>query len=370
MPRRIMPRVFTVAKLRPDILKVKGTIMNLRVGDLVEVRSKEEILATLDMKGRMEGLPFMPQMFQYCGQRFNVYKRAHKTCDFVYTMKSRWLPNGVHLDLRCDGVAYGGCQHACLLYWKEAWLKRVHGDSSVLVHPLTVNKTACTEADVFGGTHTVDEQNEVICTCQGTEIPDFTKPLSWWDIRQYVEDYTSGNAGIGRLFKGFAYGMFSTISNAGIKLGRPLRWFYDAFEVLWGPYPRKTGKIPQGQSTPTCDLNLQPGELVRVKSYNEILATLNKEGKNRGLFFDAELVPYCGKVFRVKTRVTTFIDEKTRKLVTVKNPCIILENVFCQSRYSNCRMMCPRSIYSWWREIWLERVPESAVNTVAETLSS
>ncbi len=25
---------------------------------------------------------------------------------------------------RCDGTAHGGCQTACLLYWKEAWLKR------------------------------------------------------------------------------------------------------------------------------------------------------------------------------------------------------------------------------------------------------
>lgn len=347
--------------------------MKLQVGDWVEVRSKEDILGTLDMKGRMEGLPFMLQMFQYCGQRFKVYKRAHKTCDWVYTTKSRWLPNGVHLDLRCDGVAYGGCQSACLLYWKEAWLKRVDENNSASEQPLLINKTSCTEADVSAGTHTVNAQNEIIYTCQGTELLDFTKPLSWWDISQYAEDYTSGNASISRLVKGFAYGMFSTINNAGIKLGRPLRWFYDAFEVLWGPYPRRPGRIMQGQPTPTCNLNLQPGELVRVKSYNEILATLNKEGKNRGLSFDAEMVPYCGSVRRVRTRLTTFIDEKTRKMVTMKHPCIILEDVICQSRYSECRMMCPRGIYSWWHEIWLERVPEStdsAVNLGVKASSS
>ena len=42
----------------------------LTVGDFVEVRSKEEILATLDSSGRLDGLPFMPQMFKYCGRRF------------------------------------------------------------------------------------------------------------------------------------------------------------------------------------------------------------------------------------------------------------------------------------------------------------
>src|SRR5260221_11959027 len=53
------------------------------VGDLVEIRSKEEILSTLDSRGQLEGLPFMPHMFQYCGQRFMLYKRAHKTFDTI-----------------------------------------------------------------------------------------------------------------------------------------------------------------------------------------------------------------------------------------------------------------------------------------------
>jgi len=101
--------------------------LKLRVGDWVEVRSAEEILCTLDRKGRLEGLPFMPQMFQYCGKRFKVFKRAHKTCDWVYSVKSRQLVNGIHLNLRCDGEAYGGCQSACLIFWKEAWLKPVQG---------------------------------------------------------------------------------------------------------------------------------------------------------------------------------------------------------------------------------------------------
>jgi hypothetical protein len=73
--------------------------------------------------------------------------------------------------------------------------------------------------------------------------------------------------------------------------------------------------------------------------------------------FDSELVPYCGKVFRVRTRVTTYIDERTGKQKVLKTPADILDGVFCQSRYAGIkRIGCPRSIYSWWREIWLERV--------------
>ncbi len=79
----------------------------LSVGDWVQVRSKEEILRTLDAKGRLDGMVFMPEMFQYCGQKFQVYKRAHKTCDYStsYPYRTRQLEDTVHLETRCDGRA-------------------------------------------------------------------------------------------------------------------------------------------------------------------------------------------------------------------------------------------------------------------------
>lgn len=71
--------------------------MNLHAGDWVEVRSKEEILSGLDKDGRLDGLPFMPQMLSYCGRRFRVYKSAHKTCDTVTgAYVGRRLSGGVH----------------------------------------------------------------------------------------------------------------------------------------------------------------------------------------------------------------------------------------------------------------------------------
>ena len=98
--------------------------MTFGVGDWVEVRSKEEILATLDEHGRFEGLPFMPQMTQYCGQRFQVFRRAGKTCSEIHgssgvTYVSRRLRDTVHLEHRCDGREHGGCQAGCLIFWKD-----------------------------------------------------------------------------------------------------------------------------------------------------------------------------------------------------------------------------------------------------------
>jgi hypothetical protein len=357
--------------------------MQCRAGEWVEIRTKEEILNTLDLKGQLEGLPFMPQMFQYCGQRFRVFKRAHKTCDTVsgfYT--GRRMNDAVHLEgVRCDGQAYGGCQAACLIFWKEAWLKRVTEPSSPMAtrpskepRERTATASGCREDDVWAGTKASINENtgEPAYVCQATQLPAATEPLPWWSVRQYVEDLVSGNVGIGRMFRGFVYMAYNSLINAGIGLGRPLRWLYDAFQHLHGgiPYPRKLGKIRAGAKTPGLELNLQPGEWVRVKSYKEILATLDVKNKNRGLSFDAEMVPYCGRTFRVLARVNQILNEKTGKMTEFKNPCILLEGVVCEARYSECRLFCPRSIFAYWREIWLERVSEQGAKTDTARLSS
>src|SRR6202035_3852903 len=101
-----------------------------KVGDWVEVRSKEEILSTLDSSGQLDGMPFMPEMFAFCGKRFQVYKRAHKTCDTAFPVRGRRVSNAVHLETRCIGAAHGGCEATCLLFWKTDWLKPLRDGSA------------------------------------------------------------------------------------------------------------------------------------------------------------------------------------------------------------------------------------------------
>jgi hypothetical protein len=68
--------------------------------------------------------------------------------------------------------------------------------------------------------------------------------------------------------------------------------------------------------------------------------------------FDAELVPYCGKVFRVQTHVETFIDERTGYIRRMKTPAVILDGVYCQSRYNEITVFCPRGIYAGEKSGW------------------
>ena len=75
--------------------------------------------------------------------------------------------------------------------------------------------------------------------------------------------------------------------------------------------------------------------------------------------FDPEMVPYCGGTYRVLKRVTRIIDEMTGRMATLHNACIVLQGVVCRGRYSQCRLFCPRSIYPYWREIWLEPIRQT-----------
>ena len=257
------------------------------------------------------------------------------------------------------------------MFWKTAGLKKLNQNDSAanLLQVAAPQKWdallgKCTEADVLADTQKcLDDDGEPSYACQATQIPAATKPLPWWEWRQYVEDYTSGNVGLGRISKSFLYMAYHQgLVNLGIGLGPLLRWMYDGFQSFLGglPYPRHSGKLTPGMRTPIANLDLQPGEWVRVKSLEEILAACDGLNLNRGTRWDAELVPYCGGTYQVLKRVNKILNEKTGKLQELKTPCVILDSVVCQARYSECRLFCPRSIYPFWREIWLERIASRA----------
>ena len=100
-------------------------------------------------------------------------------------------------------------------------------------------------------------------------------------------------------------------------------------------------------------LDLQPGELVEVLSEKEIFATLDREGKLKGLRFTTEMRMYCGKRFSVYKRVRKIIVESTGEMRTIRSPTVLLEGVICDgSAHSGCDKAC----FCFWREEWLRRV--------------
>jgi hypothetical protein len=317
--------------------------LGLRAGDWVEVRSAAEILATLDERGRLEARPFMPEMLSACGKRFRVFKSAHKGCDTIATNTSRRMDDAVHLEgLRCDGGSHGGCQARCMIYWKDAWLKRVDGPAAP--GPAGAGGPAATERGLdlerlTRATRHTDAAGEEIYSCQATTLPEATVPLHPWDPRQYVKDLTSRNVPW--------FDLVRYLILAGYNAVMRLHW-------RGRPYPRLEPRADV--KTPHQVLNLQPGELVQVRSKDEIMETINRHHRNRGLSFDVEMLPFCGRTFRVLARIDMIIDERSGRMMRMNNPCVVLEGVICGGNYSTNRLFCPRSIYPYWREIWLKRV--------------
>jgi hypothetical protein len=339
-------------------------VLGLRVGERVRVKSRQDILATLDQNGTLDRLPFMPEMLPYCGREFTVFKRADKTCDTIEKSGGRRMVDAVHLEgSRCNGSAHGGCGAQCLMFWKEAWLERAGSRETSLgrresgLLRAAIPSLSLTEAQLLTTTTrpSVEESGDgPIFRCQVTEIRNFTTSMSSWDIRQYVRDVWSGNIGIGDILSALTFRFYQRLLRLpGLRIWLGI---YNGFQKLRDgvPYPCRQGRVTG--KTPSEQLYLQPGELVQIKSYDEILDTLNENNKNRGLWFDAEQVPYCGKTVKVLCRVERIINERTGKMMKLPNDCLILEGVYCRAHYSSDRLFCPRSIYSYWREVWLKRV--------------
>jgi hypothetical protein len=325
-------------------------VLNLRAGEFVEVRSEEEILRTLDSNGMLESLPFMPEMREFCGRQFRVYKRADKACDTIDWKTLRRMQNAVHLDdLRCDGAAHGGCQAGCLIYWKEAWLKRVD-DASEGPAPVTAPNGGATPETLTRATRAgVTETGEELFSCQATELRRATTgDVPFWDPLQYLRDVRSGNTSVSSVVRGLLVGFFNKFQQANARL-------LPRFCLIRGckKYPFVEGKV--SGETPKSLLNLQPGEIVEVKSKEEIFETLDERDRNRGLRYDSEMLKYSGRRGRVLRRVEHIINEKTGEMLHIKGDCIILDGVICTGDYHRS---CPRSIYPYWREIWLKRVDQ------------
>jgi len=341
----------------------------LRAGDQVQVRSEREILDSLDSSGRLEGLPFMPEMVRYCGETLRVFKRADKTCDSIWSPGMRRMEDAVFLwGARCDGSAHGGCQAECLLFWKEAWLQAAspqHGHRAPEMperprrHDDAI-ASRCDPEDLVRATTVPPGSNSETYSCQATEIGRASTelpPMPRWDVRQYTGDVRSGNIRIGRLTAVMSKQLVESVTYrlARSRIGR---------EVVV-PATRRFAKrhrwVARGQeaSGPAASsrelrggLDLRPGDRVRVRSRQEIEATLDSKRRNRGLSFNDEMHCYCGSEYRVLKRVERIINEPTGRMVILRD-CIVLDGVTCQGDYHR---FCPRAVYPYWREAWLTKL--------------
>jgi hypothetical protein len=326
----------------------------LKRGDVVEVKSAREIFDTLDKNGTIDALPFMQEMIKYCGHRFVVDKRAEKICDTIKSYSSRRLRNALLLeDMRCDGSAHDGCQADCRIFWKESWLRKVpnNNNPSILQAPNSGSPELLDVTSRFACKKTMIEGHpEYIYRCQATELYNATTPLRAFDPRPYLREFTTGNVTLGHFLRGTIH---AYVENFRAKYRSIMRRILRRNQESWIHLPgTRTGPVSKNL------LDLQPGDLIQVKTKMEIAATLTPKGRDRGLWFDREMLPFCGGTYRVRQRVTRFINDRTGRMIEMKNDCVTLEGVVCSGYHCDYRHFCPRAIYPFWRENWLRRANE------------
>ena len=319
-------------------MKNKQTGSCLAAGDLVVVRTPREIVSTLDPNGTLNGLPLMPEMLEFCGKRFRVLNRVvqatidgaflgHHNESFVREFRNNDVV--VLQGVRCSGAEHGGCQRGCAIFWKEAWLEKV-GDGD---HDCALERDAPRED--------LGELRSILTTrtqsgkyfCQSSEFLKATVHLS--TLPRFKKCFSAVAAG--------------NISSWGMLKRIHVWMWWKARTKLIGQHARGNRK-----KTPTEFLGLEPGDIVEVKSLKEIIETLDKDGRNRGLHFSPDQRSFCGGRYRVRSRADNFVAEARGEMKHFQNT-VMLEDVLCDSA---CFAFggCYRADLLYWREIWLRRV--------------
>jgi hypothetical protein len=306
----------------------------LRAGDLVEVKTPDEIVATLDVEGASDHLPFMPEMLDYCGRRFRVSRRASTICfsgpgwargfrtDDVVTLES----------VRCSGSAHDGCQKQCVIFWREAWLRRVEGA------PIVLKANSKNLAEILNRLKISTDPNTYFC--QASELSKATDVLSRRQrLKSYLGRLGTGDLNIVQVLKSFRTYVVGKIRR-----------------IVAGRHPPGRSESSDTEQS----LNLQLGEWVEVKPLRSIMQTLDERGKNRGLYFSPDMHLWCGQRRRVKGRLERIIVDGTGQMRKLRNT-VSLEGSTCGCDYMGFDMgACARCELTYWREIWLRRIgPES-----------
>jgi hypothetical protein len=307
--------------------------LRLRPGELARVKTYEEISACLAENGTLGGLPFQPEMRKYCGRSFRVLRPVKKLLIENIDRGLRGITDAVILDnVTCDGGAHDWCSRTCFVLWKEAWLTRVAPHRREIPEPENSNAV---ETDIH-----FDVRRSSAKPCQSIALPNATFPLSAWSIMPYVWDLTDSTLPIPRRLVLMA-----------VALARR----------IWGMFssrlPRKSGN-PHGK-TPTADYDLRPGDIVEVKSLEEIGATLDFFGKNRGLPFIKEMKKFCGRRLRVLKCASQIVIEGTGEVQHLQKTVILREgNCNGSANYS-----CQRNCYLLWRNVWLKKLVDDEQET-------
>lgn len=297
---------------------------SLLVGDTVRIKSIDEIRATLDANACLEGLPFMDEMAAFCGRTARVFRVVDKVYDYGRSSAMRRLDNCVLLvGLRCDGSDHGRCEAACYLIWKSAWLEALQAPAPMAIDTAPAKAAAASASALSSPPY----------HCQYTELTAASTPSAASTAHGTLGPLAAGNVTAGAFLSALATRVFN------------------AFQRRRGGVAYPASGPSDGNPAPAAE-PVQAGDWVRVRLSHEIARTLDKNSKHRGLWFDTDMLKFCGQRFQVRARVQQIIDVSKHALIPMKTPCIMLEGVHYTGEFQG---FGEQHDFLYWREAWLQR---------------
>lgn len=307
-----------------------------RAGERVRVRPFAEVAATLDAEGALDGLPFLPEMAKYCGRAFTVRRRVDKLIQEGVGSSMRRIRDVVLLEgTICDGAAHGDCRRACFPLWKTAWLEREGSPGAE--HPTLGSAAAGPNAGIAPVSPPPSPLAPASNGCQVTALLTATTPLPLWHPSRHLLELKAGTYSV-REYAAYLFGGLyrKTLKRIVDAVARP------------SVRPNAAGPASPA-SSPASDL--KPGDLVEVRSAEEIRATLDTEGRCRGLYFMPGMWALCGRRLRVVQRVDRMMSERTGDMRALAGT-YILEGATCDGKAHGG---CQRGCFVFWKDVWLKK---------------
>ena len=137
-----------------------------------------------------------------------------------------------------------------------------------------------------------------------------------------------------------------------VKRSLAVPWNYYVKRWLKKGYHLAVDKKALNMALPVSE-PLKIADQVRVRSWEEIEATLDPFKELKGCAFLVEMKQFCGTTQRVFQVMERFLDERDYKVKKVKGV-VLLEGVICLGTPVFGR--CDRSCLLFWRQEWLEKI--------------
>jgi hypothetical protein len=268
-------------------------------GETVRIVPEEAILKSVDPRTKaLDGCLFMEQMGDYCGNTYRILKvvrvfldeRQHRTFEPKSPM---YLLEGLTCNGRVSEFPHR-CDRRCFLLWHEQWLGRSdQGPSSRLDDRKKPSSSSA------GSTR-----------CQLQLYDELGHKNPWLNEKLQFSIARLGH------YRRKIRARLHTRNHAAARV-----------------------QIPRDE--------IRSGDLVRVRTAEEIKGTLDRRGQTGGCGFAGPMYRYCGKEFRVVEKVDHFFDQARERFCKCKD-LFLLEGAYCDS--------CDRNCFYFWHINWLGKV--------------